>query len=109
MLHIFYLEQVPDGSEGQPLQQPVLLGCVALTNEGQPPELEEHPLLVGDVVVVEEVGAEDLPELCRCGAMLRTGQLVPPEQVLFRAAALHRQPVAWQRNRQDMIIGTTFH
>ncbi len=51
----------------------------------------------GEVVVVEEVGAEDGPELGGGGSVLRAAVAVPPEEVLFRPALLHKS-VTWKSN-----------
>jgi hypothetical protein len=78
-----YLKKVPYGFQRQPFQLPVLLCRKAVAGQRQLPQLEEHPLVEGEVVVVEEVGAEDGPELGCGGSVLRAAVLVLPEQVLL--------------------------
>jgi hypothetical protein len=91
-----YLKKVPDGLQRQPFQLPVLLCGKAVAGQRQLPQLEEHPLVEGEVVVVEEVGGEDGPELGGGGSVLRAAVAVPPEEVLFRSALLHKA-VTWKK------------
>jgi hypothetical protein len=90
-----YLKKVPDGLQRQPFQLPVLLGGKAVAGQRQLPQLEEHPLVEGEVVVVEEVRAQDGPELGGGGSVLRAAVGVLPEEVLFRPALLHKA-VTWK-------------
>jgi hypothetical protein len=94
-LPLSYLKKVPDGLQRQPFQLPVLLCREAVAGQRQLPQLEEHPLVEGEVVVVEEVGAQDGPELGGGGSVLRTAVAVLPEEVLFRPALLNKA-VTWK-------------